>query len=149
MYYAAIHCWEQVLLSFPMHMVGLWVEGSHMDIGVGGRATLRLLDPWLKDYWNWRLDAASSGSCECLGTWDFFWIGFGLDDHVMIGFLLYDGGGTLGDAVEDECPVAAEIGNHQIEAFSNPPTASSSQNTLCHVSLISMFSLVSGSQCLT
>ncbi len=67
----------------------------------------------------------------------------------MIGFLLYDGGGTLGDAVEDECPVAAEIGNHQIEAFSNPPTASSSQNTLCHVSLISMFSLVSGSQCLT
>ena len=76
MYYAAIHCWEQVLLSFPMHMVGLWVEGSHMDIGVGGRATLRLLDPWLRNYWNWRLDAASSGSCECLGTWDFFldWI---------------------------------------------------------------------------
>ena len=29
--------------------------------------------------------------------------------------------------------MAAEIGNHQIEAFSNPPTASSSRNTLCHV----------------
>jgi len=75
-YYAAIHCWGRVLLSFTMHMVGLWVEGSHMDIGVGGRATLRLFDHGSGTTGIGRLDAASYGSCECLGTWDFFldWI---------------------------------------------------------------------------
>jgi hypothetical protein len=134
-------------------MYGFWLEAT-WTFGVLARQGAQIAGPGFflaikGTTWNSALEHSTSALwVPCTLP---FGIGFGtLMITVMRGYFLYDGSCTeSGESVKQsrtKCPGTArvrpahtkratltEIGNHQIEAFSNPPTASPS-STACLVS---------------
>lgn len=64
-----------------------------MDIGVGGQGHTQIVGPMAQELLELAFGYSILRELGVLQHSGPFWIGFGLDDHVMIGFLLYDGRG--------------------------------------------------------